>query len=156
MKIPDELVEAVRLMSAELGVDLPADDLDRAMRRIEQEPSLMQAEAVGLIRAYKENHAMTDPIPAVQAEAQNVSTIDVDWDGVSVTLPAKPDDWELDTLEAFEQGKAATAVRGVLGKSYNRVITDYKARHGRPPKVSDLESFMQTFAKAYGFEDAGE
>jgi hypothetical protein len=93
---------------------------------------------------------------AVQAEATGADTITVEWDGVPVTLPAKPDDWDLETLEAFEQGKAATAVRGVLGSSYDSVLGAFQKRHGRKPKVRDLESFMQAFASAYGFESPGE
>ena len=93
---------------------------------------------------------------AVQAEATGAETITVDWAGVTVTLPARPDDWDLETLEAFEQGKAATAVRGVLGKSYDRTLAEFQKVNGRKPKVSDLESFMQAFASAYGFGSPGE
>jgi hypothetical protein len=95
-------------------------------------------------------------IPAVQAEAEDATTITVDWLGVPVVLPAKPDDWDLDAMEAFEQGKAVTAVRGVLGKGYESTVEAFKKTHGRKPQVRDLESLMQGFAEAYGFESPGE
>lgn len=93
---------------------------------------------------------------AVQAEATGQETVDIDWDGVTVTLPAKPDDWDLEALEAFEQGKPATAARGVLGDQYDATVRAYKAKHGRGPKVRDLETLMQAFATAYGFDSAPE
>lgn len=70
--------------------------------------------------------------------------------GKDYRLPDTPDDWDLDTLEAFEEGRALAAVHGILGdKSYASI----KAQGA---KVRDLDSIMDQIAKAYGFETAGE
>ena len=65
-------------------------------------------------------------------------------------LPADPRDWDLEAMEAFEDGRIATAIRGVLGK------TAWNEIKASGAKVRDLESLAEKIAKVYDFEAVGE
>ena len=98
---------------------------------------------------------MPDTTPA-QREAENTATVEVDWDGVPVTLPGSPDDMDLDVLEAFEGGKAVAALRGLVGdRGYDELRNAYAKKNGHKPKVGDLGRLMENIAAAYGFETQG-
>ena len=93
---------------------------------------------------------------AAEAEATGVD-LTVEWDGFTIVLPASVDDWEIDALEAFETGRVATAVRGLLGsRRYDELRRDYQAKHGRKPTVGDFGGLVNEIAKIYGFVDLGE
>lgn len=62
-------------------------------------------------------------------------------------------DADIDVLEAFEQGKAITAAKGILGE---QAIARIRALHGGTLRVSDLEQIMEQIARAYGFSSVGE
>lgn len=73
--------------------------------------------------------------------------------GERYRLPASSDDWDVDSLEAFETGKVVTAIKGILGaKAWQRI----RASHEGGLKVRDLEPLMDQIAKAYGFDSVGE
>lgn len=96
---------------------------------------------------------MTTP---AQAEAEGTDTIDVDWDGVTVTVPASVEAMDLDVLEAFETGKAVSALRAMIGtKGYDELRKRYEKEHGRTAKVGDLGRLMDAIAAAYGFDNQG-
>lgn len=59
---------------------------------------------------------------------------------------------DLDTLEAFEDGKVITAIRGLLGTE------QWAKLKAMTPKVtmSDLNDISEKLAKAYGFSTVGE
>lgn len=56
-----------------------------------------------------------DRKPAAQAEAEGDGTLTVEWEGHEFTIPASADDWSARTTLAFEEGKAVSGVRGILG-----------------------------------------
>lgn len=98
---------------------------------------------------------MNDPVKT-EATTSDGDTIDVDWEGITVTVPATADDWDPDVLEAFENGKAIAAVKGLLGvDTYERVRRQFRKTHGRKMVVRDLNDLMETVAAVYGFESAG-
>jgi hypothetical protein len=73
--------------------------------------------------------------------------------GERYRLPASPDDWDVDALEAFEAGKVVTAIKGILGpKAWGQL----RANHEGTLRVRDLEPLMDQIAKAYGFDSVGE
>lgn len=67
------------------------------------------------------------------------------YDGVDYTVPPTSE-WELDVLEAFEDGRFIAFLRKVLGPEQ---YAAYKKRH---PKVADLEPFVVAVQKALGIE----
>jgi hypothetical protein len=98
---------------------------------------------------------MTDTTPA-QREAEGVDTIDVDWDGITITFPASPEDADMDAVEAFENGKAITFARHLLGtERYDEVRAEWRKANGRKPTPNDMAPVMEAVAKAWGFETQG-
>lgn len=98
---------------------------------------------------------------AAEAEAQAVDELDgeivdgsglipISWRGHTFTVPASSDDWDVEVTEAFEGGKAATAIRGLLGEDqWEEFMTER-------PKNRDLAEMFEQIAEALGFESAGE
>lgn len=69
------------------------------------------------------------------------TTKTVTYDDIDFTIPAA-EDWSLDAIEAYEDGKIATLIREILG-------AEQWARFKEKPRtVSDLQGFMQAFEKA--------
>src|SRR5690606_31955533 len=101
------------------------------------------------------NSRYTPPAPRVEADA--IETVTVDWDGLAVEVPASVDDWDPDILEAFEQGKAITVLRMLLGSlRYDGLRVEWKQRHGRAVKLGDLTRLFDEIARTYGFDGQGE
>lgn len=59
---------------------------------------------------------------------------------------APSSEWDLDVLEAFENGKLVTFLRGVLGSE------QYAAYRKAHPKVGGLEPFVVAIQKALGIK----
>jgi len=70
--------------------------------------------------------------------------------GETYRIPSSVDDMSLETLNAFEEGRATSAVKGVVGD------VAWKQMNASGVKVRDLEEVMNQIAKAYGFTSAGE
>lgn len=93
---------------------------------------------------------------AVEHEITGES-VTVDWEGLHLELPPTPDDWDPDTLEAFEGGKAMTAIRSLLGSdTYEQARKTWAKANGRKMTVGDLGRLFEAIASAYGFGEAGE
>jgi hypothetical protein len=91
-------------------------------------------------------------IEAVKAEATGDPVTAVTWRDQQFYVAATADDWPVDVLEAFESGKAATALAGVLGPAqWERFKTA-----SPQPKVRDLTALMDSIASKLGFSRAGE
>lgn len=94
---------------------------------------------------------------AAQNEAEGVENVDLDWEGITITIPVSVDEWDIDTLEAFETGKAATGIRALIGSArYDAVKAEFAKAHGRKFKVKDAASLMDAVAVACGFKSAGD
>ena len=52
---------------------------------------------------------------AAQTEAEGIETIDVEWRGLSFTVPADADDYPLEAVMAFERGENFAALEMILG-----------------------------------------
>jgi murein endopeptidase len=97
-----------------------------------------------------------DKTPA-QLEAEGVETIDVEWEGMTLPVPADAQGWDLDALEAFENGKAIGLIRALFtSETYEQMKVTFRRNHGRPPKLKDLDGLMEAIAKSAGFESPGE
>jgi len=85
--------------------------------------------------------------PAAQIEAEAPTEVTVEWRGQEFTIPATLDDCSVDTLEAFENGKATAAIRGILGdKAYSSLKRKHKLN------VRDFSEFSEIIARAMGME----
>jgi len=82
---------------------------------------------------------------AAQREAEAPTEVTLEWRGQSFTIPATLDDCTIDTLEAFENGKAVAAVRGILG---DKAFSAFKRKH--KPSVRDFNDFSTVIAEAMG------
>lgn len=93
------------------------------------------------------HHAMTTP---AENEATGVETVDVEWRGHNLTLPASLDDADISVMEAFEDGKGVRALRALLGDRQWAALT------AAGMKGRDFKELTPVVAKALGFGSEGE
>lgn len=79
----------------------------------------------------------------VKAEALS-ETVSFEYDGETFTVGNDAQDWDLEVLEAFEDGKIVAAVRGLLGPD------GWAQFKSKPRTVRDLNAFFETAAEALG------
>jgi hypothetical protein len=87
--------------------------------------------------------------PAAQTEAEGVDTVDLTWRHLTLTIPASVEEWDVEAVEAFEDGKAAPALRAILGPK------QWAAFKAEKPKTRDMAEVSDAVAEAMGFEAAG-
>lgn len=81
---------------------------------------------------------------AAQIEAEGVKTVDVQWRGHTFTVPAEAEDWPVEVTLAFEEGKAASGVRGMLGTEQWAELMKTN------PRNKDLGDLFTAIAKDLG------
>lgn len=87
---------------------------------------------------------------AAQIEAEGVETGEVKWRAHTFTALVKdPDDWPVEVTMAFEEGKAATGVRLMLGKEQWAELMKDK------PRNRDLGELFDAIAETFGLETSG-
>lgn len=97
------------------------------------------------------------PLTVIEAEARGDDTVEIEWEGLSLTIPASIEDWDLEVMEAFESGQLTVALRGLLGeRGYAGIKAAFRDRHGRGIKVGDVRSLGDVIADTYGFDGPGE
>ncbi len=87
---------------------------------------------------------------SAESEATGDNQHTIEWRGLSLTFTDDAQDWSLEALEAFEEGKSVVALRELLG---TKQWAEVKAKR---PKGRDLGELMDTVAEAAGFTDSGE
>lgn len=87
--------------------------------------------------------------PAVQAEAEGDATAVVKWRGHEFTVALDADDWPVELLVAFEDGRVAAAVRAALGPAQWSTFMRTK------PRTRDLSELYDALATALGLDDSG-
>jgi hypothetical protein len=98
----------------------------------------------------------TKKTPA-QTEAEGVETTTLDWDGVAVAIPAEFEGLDPDVIEAFENNKAITACRAIMGSDqYDAARQKWAQKNGRRVVMGDIGRLFDAIGAAYGFESAGE
>jgi hypothetical protein len=101
--------------------------------------------------------ATSDAAPAVEREAEGAAPPTITFAGVDLIFPAAVDDWDVDALEAFENGRVVSAMRALFGDAtWDRVKAAFRKANGRALKVKDLEPLGRKIAEVYGFAEAGE
>lgn len=85
-----------------------------------------------------------------QREAEGDTTVTIEHEGHTFTMPADPLDWPVKAMRAFEDGKAFTAIQALIGdRRYVALgMDDWPAR-----KATAL---FEKFAQAAGLADSGE
>ena len=87
---------------------------------------------------------------AAQIEAEGVETGEVVWRGHTFTAVKDADDWPVEVTLAFEEGKAASGVRLLLGKTQWAELMKDK------PRNKDLGELFDHIAETFGLETSGE
>lgn len=88
---------------------------------------------------------------AVETEAGDSSSAHVKWrKGIEFDVPLDRDEWSVETLLAFEDGKAASIVRAFMPPATFRQFMVMK------PTGADLNEVMDLIAQAMGLKSAGE
>lgn len=87
---------------------------------------------------------------ARKAEAKGETTATVEFRGETFTVPTEYDDFSVDFVEALEDGKTLSLVRGALGPTQWRVVKSMRLT------VKELTPFADDIARAMGFGEAGE
>jgi len=86
--------------------------------------------------------------PAAQAEAEGGPT-DVVWRDHTFTVESDPDDWPVTVTLAFEEGKAMTGVRDLLGsEQWAELLRD-------KPTNRDIGDLFDTMAAVLGLDTSG-
>lgn len=88
--------------------------------------------------------------PAAQIEAEGAPTIDITWQGHTFTIDADTDNWLVEVTQAYEDGKGASMIRGVLGPK------QYAEFMATRPRNKQLNELGEIIAKALGLTSAGE
>lgn len=99
---------------------------------------------------------MTDDKTPAQREADQDDTIEVEWLGQTVHLPATADDWDINVSRAFAKGDLITAIEQLVGTaSFRRIEKAHRAEHGGKFRNADLRPLGDKIAETYGFENQG-
>lgn len=87
---------------------------------------------------------------AVQIEAEQFETVQVEYAGNTYTFPASLDEASGDVLDAIDEEKISRALKGLLeGGEWER----FKKTK---PRVRDYAGLFSVFAEAIGLETVGE
>lgn len=93
----------------------------------------------------------------VEAAPEATFVSHLDWQGVSVKVPAGLDDVDPDAIEAFENDKAITALRSIFGSDeYDRARNEFTKVNGHRPTMKDIGTLSDAVAEHFGFTSAGE
>ena len=98
---------------------------------------------------------MTDKTPA-QIEADGDETIELEWLGHTVSIPASTDDWDINVTRAFAKGDAIGVLEMLLGRAqFATIEAAHRKAHGGKFRNSDLTPLTERMAEVYGFENMG-
>jgi hypothetical protein len=87
---------------------------------------------------------------AAQIEAEGIAMLDVEWRGLTFTLPSDPDDWSVQAISAAEKGQSFTSLELILGP---KQWADFMKT--KPTRRDGLD-LNAAFTKALGMgDDAG-
>lgn len=86
----------------------------------------------------------TDKETPVKNEALDVDTTVVRWSDRDWTIPASVDDWDMETLEAYETNRDLGFLRGVLGE---KQFAEFRKA---APRVKQMKEFGAIIGDAMG------
>lgn len=92
---------------------------------------------------------MSDATPA-EAEASDIQTMDVDYEGTTYKVPASPEDWDIEVQRLFQADRRVDAYEALLGE------TQFAAFYKKHRTNRHLNAFAEVLSIRYGFKSAGE
>ena len=92
-----------------------------------------------------EDHKKT----AAQIEAEGIPTTDVEWRGLTFTVPTDPDDWSVEAVQAFERGRNFVGLETVLGPKQWAEFMKTK------PRKRDGMDVFDAIAASLGLDNSG-
>lgn len=84
---------------------------------------------------------------AAQLEAEGVETVDVEWRGLTLTLPADSEDWSAESVLLFERGQNANGLMEILGPTQWAQVMKTK------PTKRDLGKLFEEMGEVFGVGD---
>lgn len=81
---------------------------------------------------------------AAQREAEGVETTDIEWQGLTLTLPTDSDDWSVESVLLFEKGQNANGLMEILGP-----VQWAKVMKTKPTK-RDLGKLFEEMGEVFG------
>lgn len=97
---------------------------------------------------------MSDPTPA-EVEATG-ATVEVEWLGQTISLPAEMDDWDINVTRAFRDKDVIGVVEQLVGpERFAQIEKVHRAAHNGRMTNRDLEPLGDEIARVYGFDTAG-
>lgn len=94
---------------------------------------------------------------ALRREAEGVEYLGVEFRGKPYWIPADQLDWSAETILAFEDGKAMSALRGLLIHPDEDGNGDFDQLMAQEPKptIRDMRELFELVGKVGGFESSG-
>jgi len=83
-------------------------------------------------------------------EAENATTVEVEYKGVTYVFPASLDDADGDALDAIDDQKLSHALQGLMAAE------EWRKFKATKPKVRDYGELFSAYAQAIGLESVGE
>lgn len=85
-----------------------------------------------------------------ELEASDATTVDVEFNGVTVTMPASLDDADGDVIDAIDDMKLSHALKGLMSDD------DWKRFKATKPTVKQYAALFDAYAAKIGLGGTGE
>ena len=134
-------------------VHLPDDDAGEPVQRAGNRAQRRQA-------AKEHRRQKADESTPLEREANGILVMGIDYDGETYWVPSVPEDWDARGLQAFEDGKAMTALRYILEpgeptKDGKPGQSGYELLLSKRYRVRQINELFDLIGQASGFDDAG-
>lgn len=93
---------------------------------------------------------MDESVTPVQAEAEDIETVDIEYAGNTYTFPVDIADVDGDVAEALESNRLTIGLKGLMTPD------DWKRFKATKPKVRDYGALIDLWAKAAGLSSGPE
>lgn len=146
-----------RRYAEDIDLDIPvADPTPAPIQMAEPTPDRYpprpepERQELGASRPVPQDHkAAAEPGRPVYNEALGILVVPVEFDGMTLSVPADPEDWPVKATLAFEDGKVVNACKHLLSsEDFDKVM----AKNYRNKKFGDL---FNALAEAGGFANSG-
>jgi hypothetical protein len=100
---------------------------------------------------------VSDAPEGAELEAADLETVDIEWLGHTVTLPASAEDWDINVLRAFRAGDVIGVIEQLLAPGeFARIEKAHRAAHGGRFLAREMKPLGDRIAELYGFSSLGK